>query len=161
MGLSEEIAQLATNLGSVSTPANYPAIKKVYSVPPVEGSGIAPPTTEDVPAIVVFLRRPPLVSAFTFGVERRDTTYTVQFIYTPVGFGVFADSYKACLAYCEPILDVLWQHQTLNNTANVNWSRPIQETLPQKLPDVWGGQEYFGVDFSIACVSSRGVTIST
>ncbi len=158
MALQDEITQLVTNLGSVSTPTGQPAIKKVYAVPPISGSGVAPPSTEDTPCIVVFLRKPPVISFMTFGVERRDTNYTIQFIYSPVGSGIFSDNYNGVLAYCEPILDALWAHTQLNSVTGVNWSVPKQETMPAQLADQWGGQAYLGADFSLAVATTRTVT---
>lgn len=156
MSIPTEMAALANTLSGITLPTTplLPPIRRIYQVPPM-----SPPTTQDLPAFVIFIRRPIQIGVATFGNEQRTTEYIAQLIFTTIGQGDFTTNYNNVLYYIEPTLDALWSHIRLNNTNDVNWSIPTQTLMPSQLAEQWGGQEYYGIDFTVQTVSSRSIDI--
>jgi hypothetical protein len=147
-----DLQNLQIALEAAVIPVGLPPVQRVYLNPTEKIV-----TTAELPCLLLFWRRQPQISFITFGIEKQQTEYVVQFILTPVGQGTLNDNVVQALQYQIAILDSLYAHLRLNNT--VNWQIPKSGGLPGQLPDKWGGQAWFGFDVLVTTVSTRKVTI--
>lgn len=147
---------LATALGEIVVPAGLPAIKKIFTNPTFEV-----PSTNTVPCIVIFRRKPSNVSMITFGVERNENEFVCQFIYNPVGQDTTQINYPNIVQYLDAIHTALYQHYQLYNAGDngVMYSLPKVDGNPGLLKEKWGGQGFVGCDILVRVAETRKITL--
>jgi hypothetical protein len=155
MSVLDELNSLANVLQSVQTPGGQKPIQAVYYVP-----NQAAPTTEDMPAFVLYYRTPHKIE-YWGQIERRMTTYIAQLLYLPTAQGTLAQNYADILAYAEPTLDALLSDTLLGNSDPMYGVRGVIPNYgePRELAEHWSGQAYFGMEFTIDVIAWRAVTI--
>jgi hypothetical protein len=153
--LSDDLTTLQGVLEGVQNPEGERPIQRVFRNPRSQTV-----VTAELPCLLLFCRKPSIIEAFSFGVEKRTSEIVCQFIYSPVGQGINEDTYFSILSYGEAIMDTIWSNLQLADTEGnpqVNWVLPKSAGVPGTLPEKWGGQVFVGVDILLTLVASRAI----
>lgn len=119
----------------------------------------SPPSTGQMPCFIIYIPTNPIIDNSTYAIERRNNDYKIDLVICPTGQGTLAYNYNRALEYIEPTMDALWSHLRLynTNTMGVMWTKPTY-SRPKVLQYHWGGQAFFGIEFTVHVQSWRTIT---